>query len=275
MKNKIKYIALGLMGAIFIDGVAFTIFSLASGKYGDLADWVSGLGTLAAFFAVFWQQHSQENMERAFRIEQGRPRFMIMYSGKLPNETNVLFNTIGNYDLLYDFIINHNGELITLENISNNTIYTLEVIIEYRLGDKQYWRRNGIHGGDVVAFAPSFLLTKNLRKLSISKVKARFLTVSNEIGFYKYDFSKDKESYYFVENEQNSQIKASESGKMVSKNAIEVKEWNKEFDDLKGKFLLQSTIPYGQLKRKMSKQLINPVKRKYVHDIVPNQRKHE
>ena len=251
MKNKIKYIALGLMGAIFIDGVAFTIFSLASGKYGDLADWVSGLGTLAAFFAVFWQQHSQENMERAFRIEQGRPRFMIMYRGELPDKTSILFNTFGKEDL-YNFIINNNVELITLENISNNTIYTLDVIIEYKSGDKQYWTRNGIRSGDIVAFASSFLLEKNLRERSITKIKARFLTISNEIGFYKYEFS-NKESYFFVENEQNSQIRASESGEMVAKNDIQVKEWNKEFDDLKGKSLVQSTIPYGQLKRKMSK----------------------
>lgn len=219
---------------------------------GNLADWLSAIGTIAAFFAVIWQQHRQENIERAFRIEQGRPRFMFMNRGELPDKTSILFNTFGKEDL-YNFIINNNGELITLENISNNTIYTLDVIIEYKSGDKQCWTKNGIRGGDIVAFASSFLLEKNLRERSITKIKARFLTISNEIGFYKYEFSKNKESYFFVENEQNSQIRASESGEMVAKNDIQVKEWNKEFDDLKGKFLLQSTIPYGQLKRKMSK----------------------
>lgn len=247
--NKMKYIGLGLIGALIGNSIVFVLASFVSDKYGTLADWISGIGTIAAFSVVIWQQYRQENIGRAFRIEQGRPRFRFLYRGELPDKTNILINTYGSAKL-YNTVKNYNSALPTLENISDNTIYTLSVIIEYRSGVKEYWKANGIHGGDIVAFVPSFLPDDFLLGLKITELKARFLTISNEIGFYKYEPLEDKGSYFFIENEQNSQIRASGLGKMVSKNNIQIKKWNQEFDNLEKNFPLRSTVPYGQLKGK-------------------------
>lgn len=42
------------------NGIVFLCVSLVSAKYGTLADWVSGLGTIAAIFFVYWQTDEQK-----------------------------------------------------------------------------------------------------------------------------------------------------------------------------------------------------------------------
>lgn len=258
-----KYIALGLMGAIFIDGVAFTIFSLASGKYGDLADWVSGLGTFAAFFAVFWQQHSQENIERAFRIEQGRPRFVALERGTLPDKSNILLDS--NYENLEKKVKNDLislativGEprmfkLATFKNISDNTVYSLEIISSFKNGKTAYWKLQGLDKKGIVVPIPSFLLEEvsnsnnhgeKVSKLNFVKVEMRFITSRNEMGFYEYE--NGKERYYFINDLKNSDIQPTYDGEMLDKEAELTRELNSRFDKYPN--IITPTFPYYMLK---------------------------
>ncbi len=73
MNEKIKYIAFGLIGALIGNGMVFVFVSFFSNKYGTLADWMGGLGTIAAFLAVFWQVKKEAEIQRAMNIENQRP----------------------------------------------------------------------------------------------------------------------------------------------------------------------------------------------------------
>lgn len=262
--KEMKYIAFGLIGAVFIDGIAFTIFSLASGKYGDLADWISGLGTLAAFFAVFWQQRKQEEMERAFRIEQSRPRFVTMERGNLPKESNVLLDS--NYDNLEEKVRKdlislativdypHMFKLATFKNISDNTVYSLEIIGSFKNGKKAYWKLQGLDKNGIVVPIPSFLLeevsnfnnqNEKVSKLNFSKVEMRFITSKNEMGFYEYE--NENEKYYFINNLKNSCIQPTHDGEMLDKEAKLTRKLNSQFDKYTN--VITPTFPYYMLKK--------------------------
>lgn len=268
--KEMKYIAFGLIGAVFIDGIAFTIFSLASGKYGDLADWVSGLGTLAAFFAVIWQQRRQEQLERASKIEQSRARFMYMYRGVLPEDTNVLlddndfFNSLGDQkDCYLRLIVKHPTffDIPTFENISPNTIYSFEMIIYDEYGEKFYWSQNGLKKNAIVIPIP-IVRVKGLKTviekriisdktkettitLKARELKIRFTTSFSETCFYQFKFKNNEEKYYFINETGNNLIRAGRNGKMLDKRSKEAKELNDEFDIRKK--LNTGTVPYFML----------------------------
>lgn len=248
---------MGLIGGLFIDGLAFVIYSLFSEKYGNLADWFSGLGTVAAFGIVIWQQKTQEQVERAFKIEQVRPRFMWLFRGKLPGNTNVLLNNFDrNYYQILKLIVSfpRTFNLLTLDNISSNTIYLFEVIATYDNHQSVYWMQNGLQRNDIVAPIPEFFVEKvwralkqknKLPKLQCEKVKVRFTTPMNETGFYEYDFVKGTENYYFINDMGNDKLQASKDGKIIDKNGEQANKLNEEFNNFKDKRLDLSTIPYN------------------------------
>ena len=60
---KIKHLdiaAIVLITCLFGNGLVFLLFSFTSDKYGTLADWVSGLGTIAALIFVYVQIEEQQ-----------------------------------------------------------------------------------------------------------------------------------------------------------------------------------------------------------------------
>lgn len=61
LNEKIKYILLGLIGSLIGNGIVFFLLAFSSSKYGTLADWVSGIGTVAAIFFVYLQINEQRS----------------------------------------------------------------------------------------------------------------------------------------------------------------------------------------------------------------------
>ena len=59
MGKNMKFICLGLIGALLGNGIVYSFSSLFSNKFGTLADWVSGLGTITAIFFVYCQIEEQ------------------------------------------------------------------------------------------------------------------------------------------------------------------------------------------------------------------------
>lgn len=237
---------------------------------GSVADWFSAIGTVAAFFAIFWQMDKQEKMERAFRIEQSRPRFMFMIRGKLPDKTNILLDDSEFYSVLEDgedgsplkYMVDnpHFNNLITLENISSNTIYTFEIIIFNENGEETYWTQNGLQQHAIVAPVPVSLIKKvkdtstdhiiNVDHVDMGakQIKVRFTTSFNETGFYKLDITNGEEEYYFINETNNSEVQAGKNGKMLETNDEKTEELNAEFEKYKSKDIYPSTIPYCMLK---------------------------
>ena len=223
---------------------------------GSVADWVSGLGTIAAFGAVIWQQHRQEQITRALQIEQARPRFARMIRGQLPDKVDILANKKIRGQLLYEIlqeprqdISKARSELLTLENISKNTIYLLQILIIYEDRSEQFWAQNGMRENGVIALVPSFSdggtepskVTKDRAKLIV-----RFLTPLNETGFYIYDYEKGEEKYLFLRDPYNDLVRPSKQGEMFDDDDEYVKTLNKKFDGQKGKVYI--TVPYQLLK---------------------------
>lgn len=71
MNKNLKYIWLGLVGALLGNAIIFTIYALFSAKYGTLADWMSGVGTVAAILFVYWQiaeQRKEFNESKTARL---------------------------------------------------------------------------------------------------------------------------------------------------------------------------------------------------------------
>lgn len=83
---------MGLIGSLIGNGIVFFFFAFTSSKYGTLADWVSGIGTVAAIFFVYWQIDEQK---REFK-EETSSKVSISFSkqftmenveiGKIPGE---------------------------------------------------------------------------------------------------------------------------------------------------------------------------------------------
>lgn len=59
MNEKVKYLLIGLIGSLIGNGIIFFFIAWGSPKYGTLADWVSGLGTVAAIVFVYLQIDEQ------------------------------------------------------------------------------------------------------------------------------------------------------------------------------------------------------------------------
>lgn len=59
MRATTKYLLIGFVGALIGNGIVFLVLAFGSSKYGTLADWVSGLGTVIAILFVYLQIDEQ------------------------------------------------------------------------------------------------------------------------------------------------------------------------------------------------------------------------
>ncbi|MBB1109482.1 hypothetical protein LTY59_07065 [Limosilactobacillus balticus] len=231
-------------------------------NFGNIADWISALAAIFAFGVVIWQQFRQEKITRALKIEQARPRFMRSIKGKLPDETDVLKNNQMSNRMLYEIIqksrndINKTkSELLTLENISENTIYCLEMLVIYEDKSKQFWKKIGMRKNGIITLVPSFLdggIEPSKEIKDRVKLIARFLTPLNETGFYIYNYKSKEESYLFVKDKYNKLVRPLKNGKILKKNDKYIKRLNEEFDTQKGKIFIE--VPYRLLKARYSNE---------------------
>lgn len=72
---------IGFIGAMVGNSIIFSYVAIGNTKYGTLADWVSGLGTIAAIFCAYWQIQEQrkefsESKTYSLKIACGVQRHM-------------------------------------------------------------------------------------------------------------------------------------------------------------------------------------------------------
>lgn len=59
LKEEVKYLLVGFIGSLVGVSIPFIYNSFGTNKYGSLAEWVSGTGTIIAIFFAYWQINEQ------------------------------------------------------------------------------------------------------------------------------------------------------------------------------------------------------------------------
>lgn len=230
-----------------LGAVVFDIFPYSPNKYGTLADWISGVGTICAFLVVFWQIKKEADIQRAMEVESHRPRFAVSFmlaseitpgntvfigsreaidklKEKLremekaneymdrPNPTNTFLNFTNYYD---------DRNYAVLKNISKNNIYSIAVEIKYlkdKSSESQIIEYSGIRPYENIV-----LLTDNDLWGEKNKIVVKFVSSANEIGFFVFESSCYK--YLYVKS-KNKSVSAYGMDKMISENSNEYESLN-------------------------------------------------
>ena len=238
MNEKIKYIAFGLIGALIGNGMVFVFVSFFSNKYGTLADWMGGLGTIAAFLAVFWQVKKEAEIQRAMNIENQRPRFAtrLIDDNNIPSKNTII---IGKNDNTSEIVNAKNNntvmkKLLMLKNISKNNIYSITVKTEYLKKNGETWENSfenleytGVRPYENIVIATDFKFLDE--KTEYRGMVIKFLSSANEIGFMEADKTDSSPKYYYVRL-SNHNISANGEDTIIDINSDKYQELNKDMD---------------------------------------------
>ena len=207
MNEKIKYIAFGLIGALIGNGMVFVFVSFFSNKYGTLADWMGGLGTIAAFLAVFWQVKKEAEIQRAMNIENQRPRFAtrLIDDNNIPSKNTIIICKNDNTSEIVNAKNNNTvmKKLLMLKNISKNNIYSITVKTEYLKKNGETWENSfenleytGVRPYENIVIATDFKFLDE--KTEYRGMVIKFVSSANEIGFMEADKTDSYPKYYYV-----------------------------------------------------------------------------
>lgn len=220
MKVYIKNIVISCI-SFSLGAFVFDIFPYSPNKYGTLADWISGVGTICAFLVVFWQIKKEADIQRAMEIESHRPRFAVSVTlaseitpgntvfigsqeaiDKLKEElrgmeeTNECMDRPNPTNAFLNFIDHDDRNYTVLKNISKNNIYSIAVEITYskdKSSESQIIEYFGIRPYENIV-----LLTDNDlwgEKNKCESIVVKFVSSANEIGFFDFENSWYKYSY--------------------------------------------------------------------------------
>ncbi len=238
MKNIALVCIAILLGAIIFDALPYS-----SEKYGTLADWLGGLGTIAAFLAVFWQVRKEADVQRALDIENQRPRFAvsIVLDSEMLSKKAVFIGKQSNIDNLKKVKSNvttidsiKGREHFVLKNISNNNIYSITVNLKYLLKNKsiisEKIKYTGIHSyQNIVLLTDSYFGDGSTKYVGMI---VEFLSSANETGFFTHGnpyfevnnpkYGTFKSEYFYIKS-KNKSVSASGTDRMISQNSKEYK----------------------------------------------------
>lgn len=207
-------------------------FQWIANEHGDVADWVSGIGTFLAFLAIFWQVNKQTNIQRGLDAEHQRPRFSLVFIPEArKGMTTVVFGEGQDGNKAEQLAMNHSGyRKICINNMSPNTIYEIEVRLKYHLSSdpqgirEEYFLYSGLRPNHDLVLLPDFKFNDSDEQIRYDHLTIRFDTSANEIGFCDYQGSHSKshdtalgsEKYYFVRS-KNRSISATAPDVMIKK----------------------------------------------------------
>lgn len=253
--NKAKYIGLGLIGALIGNSVVFVFVSFFSDKYGTLADWMGGLGTIAAFLAVFWQVKKEADVQRAMDIENQRPHFAIhiVPDKELLKTGTVFIGCQSNIDALKDKLYGlknaediFNREFFNLndwedtrsyyviKNISKNNIYSITVNFMYLKNKSlksEKVKYTGVKPYENIVILTDFYCEDTTTQFKEMVVK--FTSSASEVGFLRYRPYQD--NYFYIKS-KNKSVSTVNEDKIILQNSKEYEELNFEMEDRKNIF---------------------------------------
>ena len=233
-----KYISLGLIGALIGNSVVFIFISFFSDKYGTLADWMGGFGTIAAFLAVFWQVKKEAEIQRAMNIENQRPRFAtrLIDDNNIPSKNTIILGKNDNTSEIVNAKNNNTvmKKLLMLKNISKNNIYSITVKTEYLKKNGETWENSfenleytGVRPYENIVIATDFKFLDE--KTEYRGMVIKFVSSANEIGFMEADKTDSSPKYYYVRL-SNHNISANGEDTIIDINSDKYQELNKEMD---------------------------------------------
>lgn len=226
----------------------FDIFPYSPNKYGTLAEWISGVGTIGAFLVVFWQIKKEADIQRAMEVESHRPRFAVsvMLASEITPGNTVFIGSREAIDKLKEKLremekaneymdrpnptntflnfTNDDRNYAVLKNISKNNIYSIAVEIKYlkdKSSESQIIEYSGIRPYEnIVLLTDNDLWGENNKCESIV---VKFVSSANEIGFF---YSESSWYKYLYVKSKNKSVSAYGMDKMISENSNEYESLN-------------------------------------------------
>lgn len=133
MSRKMSDTIIGaIVGIIIAALLGFIICFISNGNaqvYGNVADWLSGIGSIGAILIVFWQvkkqsTENQQNYERdqEFKYKVSRPLLKMSIENLTINGCETIYN-----DFADSLIISNEYWLIKLENLSNKPLMAVDI----------------------------------------------------------------------------------------------------------------------------------------------------
>lgn len=254
MNEKIKYIGFGLIGALIGNSMVFVFVSFFSNKYGTLADWISGLGTIAAFLAVFWQVKKEADIQRAMDIENQRPRFAvhIVPDKELFEIGTVFVGCQDNIDILKNklqalksaaafldrpFTLTDWKDaksFYVIKNISKNNIYSITVNFMYLKNKSiksEKIKYTGVRPYENIVILTDFYDEDTT--IQFKEMVVKFTSSASEVGFLRY---RPYQSDYFYIRSKNKSVSTTNEDKIILQGSKEYKELNSKIEDRKNIF---------------------------------------
>ena len=154
--KELLYIVVALIIGIVI-GTMIVIKSYNYNCLGTVADWMSAIMSFVAILVVFWQVKRESQNERAFYIENKRPRFSVERTTVINSNEKILYhNSYGNLKTLYKKLHDeeHPRYIIRLTNISDSIVHSLKIILKYNSEELNGYAFSGLTSKQSLLLVP-------------------------------------------------------------------------------------------------------------------------
>lgn len=237
MKKRYALIIEILIAVIFgiIGGILFVWCyekKLPTQGVGSLADWASAILSFVAILVVFWQVNRESKNERAFYIENKRLHFSAERTTIINSDEKILYHeSYEDLKNLYDELHgNKTKYIIRLTNTSENTVYSLKIILKYA-GEKV--ERTNRYAFDSLYSKQAILLVTDERipEGGFVDLQIKFRTAANELGYYHFhvDVAGNFTEYTFVKDKEPVSVYGDDV--LADKDSKEVKELEEKFKE--------------------------------------------
>lgn len=225
--KELLYIVVALIIGIVI-GTMIVIKSYNYNCLGTVADWMSAIMSFVAILVVFWQVKRESQNEKAFYIENKRPRFSVERTTVINSNEKILYhNSYGNLKTLYKKLHDeeHPRYIIRLTNISDSIVHSLKIILKYNSEELNGYAFSGLTSKQSLLLVPD----EELSNGGFIDLQVEFETAANETGYFcfKVDLAGDFTEYIFVKDEEPVTVYGKDI--LVDKNSNETKELEKRF----------------------------------------------
>lgn len=228
---KYRYFVLTLIALSLLGVLIGTLINSKGEELGSWADWISAIMSFVAILVVFWQMNRELQNERAINMETKRPRFSVERTTVINSDEKILYhNSYGDLKTLYGKLHdkNHQRYIIRLTNVSDNTIYSLKIILIYGEEPINNYAFDGLFSRQSLLLVTDKDITNGIDPIELW---IKFETVANETGYFyfKASMTNNFAKYFFVKNK--TPVSVYDNDTLVDKNSSKAEELKKIFRD--------------------------------------------
>jgi hypothetical protein len=210
-----------------------TLTKLPIQGVGSLADWASAILSFVAILVVFWQVNRESKNERAFYIENKMLHFSAERTTIINSDEKILYHeSYEDLKNLYDELHgNKTKYIIRLTNTSENTVYSLKIILKYA-GEKV--ERTNRYAFDSLYSKQAILLVTDERipEGGFVDLQIKFRTAANELGYYHFhvDVAGNFTEYTFVKDKEPVSVYGDDV--LIDKSSDKAKKLKEKFKEI-------------------------------------------